>query len=81
MNSFFVSIIVIYLAVNIYPTIQVLKYSEQKNTVKLFQFIAIWCIPFLGGLTISLVYMIHPAHGSGPYDVGLTEHSDGDGGE
>lgn len=79
MNNIFILIIAIYLAVNLYPTIKVVKATGQRNILKVCQFLAIWCIPFLGGLTISLMYMVHPAHGGGPYDVGLTDHSDGGG--
>lgn len=54
-----------------------MKATGQRNILKASQLLAIWFIPFLGGLTISLMYMVHPAHGGWPYKVGLTDHSDG----
>ena len=44
--------------------------------------LVIWLIPFVGGLIVSLVYMIDPADGRGPYDVGngYYEHDGSDAG-
>ena len=80
MDSVFVLIVAIYLAVNIYATANTVKTSGHTNTRKLYQLLAIWCLPFLGGLTVSLMYMINSTSDGRRYDVGVGAGEHGDSG-
>ncbi len=80
MDSVLVLIIVIYLVINIYPTIKAFKHIELGKLQRLFRILLVWLVPFIGGLIISIIYAIYPAHSRGPYDVGNGYHSnDGSG--
>ena len=80
MDSVLVLTLAIYLVINIYPTVKVLKAAELNRLQRLFRILTIWLLPFFGGLIISLIYMINPAYRRGPYDVGSGYHShDGSG--
>ena len=84
MDSVLVLAVAIYLVINIYPTAKTLKVAELDRLQRLFRILTIWLLPFFGGLIISLIYMINPAHDRGPYDVGNGYHSNdgsGDGGD
>ena len=75
MDTALVLIAVIYLAINIYPTIKTFRIAELKKLHRLYKISVIWLIPIVGGLIISLIYLINPAYGRGPYDVGSGYHS------
>ncbi len=79
MNNIYILIIAAYLAINLYATIKTIKITEHTDAQKIYQLLIIWCIPFLGGLTMSLIQMIRPGYDSGSYDVGAGDYSDGEG--
>lgn len=80
MNDFFVLVVAICLAVNIYATTKTIKTSSHTKLRKIYQLLAIWCIPFLGGLTVSLIYMINPTYDGRHYDIGVGAGENGDNG-
>lgn len=72
------------LAINLFPTVKVLRGSELSSQQKLVRLGVIWLIPLLGGLAMSLFYVIGPVHSLGTYDVGTdytTYNDGGDGGD
>ena len=79
MNSVLVFIVAIYLLVNAYATFKTVRTDACSNTRKLYQLLAIWCLPLLGGLVVSLVYLVNPAYGGRYHDVEAGEGGDGGG--
>ncbi len=77
MRAVYTVVAALYLILNIYPTIKTARSTELDVSGKLYTTLAIWLVPFLGGLVFSLLYLIKPSHDRDTYDVGLTESEEG----
>ena len=69
----------IYLIINAYPTLSVIRNHKFKDRNVFIALMTIWLIPIFGGLLVTLICLVQPKADQGPFDAGNGYHSHGEG--